>query len=505
MLKEREFLVKLNKQSGVPGIPNTGFFGHPKGLFTLFFTEFWERFSYYGMRAILVLYLYAEVSKGGLGFDQTTAMSIAAIYGSLVYLSGIIGGWVADRLLGTSRTVFYGGVFIMLGHVVLALPLGAEAFFASMFLIIIGTGLLKPNISSVVGDLYTKADNRRDSGFSIFYMGINLGAFIAPFVVEGLRGHYDSYHAGFSAAAVGMFLGLIVFVITKKKNLGTIGTQPPNPLSPEGKKKFALYFGVTIALLIVLFYALITIGWLTIDRFVLLVTILAVIIPVVYFVWMYKSSKTTAEEQSRLLAYIPLFLSAVIFWAIYEQGSNLLNIYALERTNLTLLGFKIAPGVLQAMPALFVIIFAPVAAWLWMKLGDRQPSTSRKFSIGLLLAGLSFIVMLVPGYLSGGDSLVSPYWLILSYLIVTLGELCLSPVGLSATTKLAPAAFSAQTMSLWFLASAVAQAINAQLVKLYSTETELLYFGLIGGFAILCSIIIYFISPTIQKYMRGVK
>jgi POT family proton-dependent oligopeptide transporter len=309
-------LDNQNKQRGVPGIPNTGFFGHPKGLFTLFFTEFWERFSYYGMRAILVLYLYAEVSKGGLGFDQSTAMSIAAIYGSLVYLSGIIGGWVADRLLGTSRTVFYGGVFIMFGHVVLALPLGTEAFFASMFLIIIGTGLLKPNISSVVGDLYTKNDLRRDSGFSIFYMGINSGAFLAPFIVEGLRGHYDSYHAGFSAAAVGMFLGLIVFVLTKKKNLGTIGTQPPNPLSPEGKKKFALYFGVAIVVLIALFYALISIGWLTIDRFVLLVTILAVIIPIIYFVWMYKSSKTTSEEQSRLLAYIPLFLSAVIFWAI---------------------------------------------------------------------------------------------------------------------------------------------------------------------------------------------
>ena len=493
-----------NNHTGVPGIPNTGFFGHPKGLFTLFFTEFWERFSYYGMRAILVLYLYFEVSKGGLGFDQSTAMSIAAIYGSLVYLSGIIGGWVADRLLGTSRTVFYGGVFIMLGHIVLALPLGAEAFFASMFFIIIGTGLLKPNISSVVGDLYTKEDRRRDSGFSIFYMGINLGAFISPFIVEGLRKEYNSFHAGFSAAAVGMFLGLIVFLITKKKNLGTIGTLPPNPLSPEGKKKFAISFVAVLAALVVLFYTLIAVGWLTIDRFILLVTIIAVIIPVVYFVWMYRSSKTTDDERSRLIAYIPLFLSAVIFWSIYEQGSNLLNIYALERTNLTLLGITIPPGVLQAMPALFVIIFAPVAAWLWMKLGDRQPSTTRKFSIGLLLAGLSFIIMLIPGYLSGGDTLVSPYWLILSYLVVTLGELCLSPVGLSATTKLAPAAFSAQTMSLWFLASAVAQAINAQLVKLYNPETELLYFGSIGGFAILCSIMIYLIAPTIQRYMRGV-
>ncbi len=494
-----------NKTPGVPGIPNTGFFGHPKGLFTLFFTEFWERFSYYGMRAILVLYLYFEVTKGGLGFDQATAMSIVAIYGSMVYLSGIIGGWIADRLLGTSRTVFYGGILIMVGHIVLSLPFGVEAFFVSMIFIILGTGLLKPNISSIVGDLYTKDDLRRDSGFSIFYMGINLGAFTAPFVVEGLRDHYGSFHAGFSAAAVGMFVGLVVYVITSRKNLGKLGSEAPNPLPANEKKKFVMSTLAAIIGVAVILYALAALNWLTIDRFILLVTIVAVILPVVYFVTMYRSPKTSVDERSRLLAYIPLFLSAVLFWAIYEQGANLLNIYALERTNLTLLGMEIKPGILQAMPAMFVIIFAPVAAWLWLKLGDRQPSTSKKFAIGLLLAGLSFVVMLIPGYLSGTDSLVSPYWLILSYLVVTLGELCLSPVGLSATTKLAPAAFSAQTMSLWFLANAVAQALNSQIVKLYSAETEMLYFGTIGGLAILCALLMFVISPMIQRKMRGVR
>ncbi|WP_462406216.1 peptide MFS transporter [Gracilibacillus sp. Marseille-QA3620] len=494
-----------NKTAGVPGIPNTGFFGHPKGLFTLFFTEFWERFSYYGMRAILVLYLYAEVTKGGLGFDQATAMSIVAIYGSLVYLSGIIGGWIADRLLGTSQTVFYGGILIMVGHIVLSLPFGVEAFFISMIFIILGTGLLKPNISSIVGELYTKNDQRRDSGFSIFYMGINLGAFTAPFVVEKLRYEFGSFHAGFSAAAVGMFVGLIVYVITKKKNLGHLGDEVPNPLAGDEKKKYAISIIAGVIIAGVVLYALAAVNWLTIDRFILLVTITAVILPVVYFITMYRSPKTTGDERSRLLAYIPLFLSSVLFWAIYEQGANLLNIYALERTNLTLLGQKIPPGVLQAMPAMFVIIFAPVAAWLWLRLGSRQPSTPQKFAVGLLLAGFSFIVMLIPGYLSGTDSLVSPYWLILSYLVVTLGELCLSPVGLSATTKLAPAAFSAQTMSLWFLSNAVAQALNSQIVKLYTAETEMLYFGTIGGFAILCAFLMFVISPMIQRKMKGIR
>jgi len=494
----------LNKQKIVESVPQKGFFGHPKGLFTLFFTEFWERFSYYGMRAILVFYMYYEVSKGGLGLEESTALAIMSIYGSLVYMSGIIGGWLADRIFGTSKAIFYGGIFIMLGHIALAIPGSLSMFFVSMVLIVIGTGLLKPNVSSVVGDIYSETDNRRDAGFSIFYMGINFGGFLAPLIV-GEVGMKHDFHLGFGIAAVGMFFGLLVFVLTKKKNLGLAGTVVPNPLSPTEKTKVFVTIGISAVLLAAFIAITISMGLLTIDTFVALIGILGILIPTIYFIVMYRSPKTTATERSRIIAYIPLFIAAVMFWAIQEQGSTILAHYADKRTDLEFLGFMISPAWFQSLNPLFIIILAPVFAGLWVKLGDRQPTVPQKFSLGLLFAGLSFIVILVPGALTGEGALVSPLWLVLSYFIVVLGELCLSPVGLSATTKLAPNAFSAQTMSLWFLSSAAAQAINAQIVGLYTPETENLYFGMIGGVAIILAIILFLFSPKIQVFMKGVR
>lgn len=494
----------LNKQKIVESVPQKGFFGHPKGLFTLFFTEFWERFSYYGMRAILVFYMYYEVSKGGLGLEESTALAIMSIYGSLVYMSGIIGGWLADRIFGTSKAIFYGGIFIMLGHIALAIPGSLSMFFVSMVLIVIGTGLLKPNVSSVVGDIYSETDNRRDAGFSIFYMGINFGGFLAPLIV-GEVGMKHDFHLGFAIAAVGMFFGLLVFVFTKKKNLGLAGTVVPNPLSPTEKTKVFVTIGISAVLLAAFIAITISMGLLTIDTFVALIGILGILIPTIYFIVMYRSPKTTATERSRIIAYIPLFIAAVMFWAIQEQGSTILAHYADKRTDLEFLGFMISPAWFQSLNPLFIIILAPVFAGLWVKLGDRQPTVPQKFSLGLLFAGLSFIVILVPGALTGEGALVSPLWLVLSYFIVVLGELCLSPVGLSATTKLAPNAFSAQTMSLWFLSSAAAQAINAQIVGLYTPETENLYFGTIGGVAIILAIILFLFSPKIQVFMKGVR
>lgn len=492
------------KQSIVESVPQKGFFGHPKGLFTLFFTEFWERFSYYGMRAILLYYLYTEVSKGGLGLEETTAMSIYAIYGSLVYMSGIIGGWVADRLFGTSRTVFYGGILIMIGHILLALPAGLPAFFASMAFIVIGTGFLKPNVSNVVGDLYAPDDNRRDSGFSIFYMGINLGAFLAPIVVAALSEEYN-YHAGFAAAAIGMFIGLIVFVVTKKKNLGLAGMHVPNPLLPEERKKTFTIIGTGAVVIAASLGILIAIDWMTIDRFTMLVSIIAIIIPIAYFTVMYRSPKTDDDERSRLIAYIPLFIASVMFWSIQEQGASLLGLFADKRTDLSFLGYEIPPALFQSLNPIFIIIFAPIFAWLWTKLGNRQPSTAKKFSLALFFAGLSFLVMMMPVMLNGTEALVNPMWLVLSFFLVVLGELCLSPVGLSATTKLAPKAFAAQTMSLWFLSSAAAQAINAQVVKFYNEDTEMVYFGAIGGVSIVLGLVLLFLAPTIQRFMKGVR
>ncbi|QED49820.1 peptide MFS transporter [Cytobacillus dafuensis] len=496
-------MANFDKQKIVESVPQKGFFGHPKGLFTLFFTEFWERFSYYGMRAILVFYMYYEVSKGGLGLDHTTALSIMSIYGSLVYMSGIIGGWFADRIFGTSKAVFYGGILIMLGHLCLAIPGNVTLFFISMVLIVLGTGLLKPNVSSVVGEIYSEEDNRRDAGFSIFYMGINLGGFLSPLIVGSVMDY--SFHLGFGIAAVGMFFGLLIFVFTKKKNLGLAGTIVHNPLSPAEKKKVYTIFGAAVVVLAILIGIAIPTGYLTFDSFIALVGILGILIPTTYFIVMYRSPKTTAVERSRIIAYIPLFIAAVMFWAIQEQGATILASYADTRTQLEFAGIEISPAWFQSLNPLFIIIFAPMFAWLWVKLGKRQPSVPQKFSLGLLFAGLSFLVILLPAYFGGADALVSPLWLVLSYFIVVLGELCLSPVGLSATTKLAPAAFSAQTMSLWFLSNAAAQAINAQLVKFYTPETEIMYFGIIGGASIVLSIILFVLAPKIQSYMKGVQ
>lgn len=494
----------ITKEDIVKSVPQTGFFGQPRGLFTLFFTEFWERFSYYGMRALLLYYMYTEIAAGGLGFSDGAAKSIMAIYGSLVYMSGIIGGWIADRLLGTQRTVFYGGVLIMVGHIVLALPAGSIALFISMFLIVIGTGLLKPNISNVVGDLYSTDDIRRDSGFSIFYMGINMGAFIAPLIVGTLGQEYN-FHLGFGTAAIGMFLGLVVFLITKRKYLGLAGTYVPNPLKQGEKKKVYTRFAIGAVAIAIAAAITIPTGIMTINRFTYLVSILGIIIPTLYFIFMYRSPKTNDDEKSRLIAYIPLFVAAIMFWAIAEQGSIILAEYADKRTQLSAFGITLKSSWFQSLNPLFIITLAPVFAGLWMKMGERQPATPKKFSYGLLFAGFSFLVMIIPASIGGVDTLVSPIWLVMSFFLVVVGELLLSPVGLSATTQLAPKAFSAQTMSLWFLSNASAQAINAQIVKLYNPETEIIYFGVIGGIAILLAFILYAASGKIQEYMRGVR
>ncbi|MFD4929636.1 peptide MFS transporter [Peribacillus butanolivorans] len=494
----------INKQKIVDSVPQKGFFGNPKGLFTLFFTEFWERFSYYGMKAILVYYMYYEVSKGGLGLDEHTALALVSIYGSLVYMSGIIGGWLADRIFGTSKAVFYGGILIMLGHIVLAVPGSLSMFFVSMVLIVLGTGLLKPNVSSIVGEIYAENDERRDSGFSIFYMGINMGAFLSPFLV-GTVGMNYSFHLGFGLAAIGMLIGLIVFVATKKKNLGLAGTLPANPLSQNEKKTVFTKLGIATLIVAAIIGITATKGILTIKTFINLVGILGILIPTLYFIFMYRSPKTTSVERSRLIAYIPLFIAAVMFWAIQEQGATILANYADKRTQLNFAGIEINPAWFQSLNPLFIITLAPVFAWLWIKLGKRQPTVPQKFSLGLLFAGLSFLVILLPVYFGGSDSLVNPLWLVLSYFLVVLGELCLSPVGLSATTKLAPAAFSAQTMSLWFLASAAAQALNAQIVRFYTPQTEMAYFGVIGVASMILGLALMALSPKIQGYMKGIR
>ncbi len=495
-------MSNYTKEEIVKSVPQKGFFGHPKGLFTLFFTEFWERFSYYGMRALLIFYMYYEVSKGGLGLDEGTAASIMAIYGSLVYMSGIIGGWIADRLLGSTSTVFYGGVLIMLGHIALSIPGGLTSFFISMVLIVIGTGLLKPNVSNIVGDLYAPDDYRRDSGFSVFYMGINIGALLAPLIV-GTVGQEVNFHLGFSIAAIGMFFGLITFIISKKNSLGLAGRNVPNPLTKSERSKTITRFVIGAVIIGILLAVTIPTGILTINGLTYVVSFLGLTIPTAYFIVMYRSKKTTEVERSRVLAYIPLFIAAMVFWALQEQGAIILAQYADKRTNLDFAGLDIQSSWFQSLNPMFIIILAPFFAWLWLRLRSKQPTTATKFSYGLIFAGFSFLIMMIPA-ITSGENLASPLWLLLSFFLVVVGELLLSPVGLSTTTKLAPAAFASQTMSLWFLTSAGGQAMNAQIVKFYNADTEVVYFGILGGVAVALGIILLILSPKIQKLMRGI-
>nr|WP_311315384.1 peptide MFS transporter [Neobacillus mesonae] len=493
-----------NRQKIVASVPQKGFFGHPKGLFTLFFTEFWERFSYYGMKAILVYYMYYSVSKGGLGIDQQTAIAIASVYGALIYMSSIIGGWVSDRLIGSSKSIFYGGILIMFGHIALAVPGSMTMFFASMILIILGTGLLKPNISAVIGEMYDVKDARRDAGFSIFYMSANMGAFLSPLVVGTIGMNYN-FHLGFGIAAIGMFLALVTYVLTRKKNLGLAGSIIHNPLPQEERKSTFAKLGLAAVIIAVIVAIAINAGLLTIQSFINIVGILGFVIPTIYFIYMYRSPKTTKEERSHLIAFIPLFLASVMFWSIEEQGSTILAAFADKRTQLDFAGIHINPSWFQSLNPLFIVVFAPIIGLIWVKMGKKAPTIPVKFGFGLLFAGLSFVVILVPALLGGTHALVNPLWLVLSYFIVVIGELCLSPVGLSATTKLAPAAFSSQMMSMWLLSNAAAQALNAQIVKFYTPETQMTYFGVIGVVAIVLSIILFALSPRIQTFMKDIR
>jgi POT family proton-dependent oligopeptide transporter len=469
----------------------------------LFFVELWERFSYYGMTAILLYYLYTSVTAGGLGMEKPAATALVSIYSALVYMSGILGGWIADRLLGMRRSVFVGGVLIMCGHIALAIPGGMAALLVSMALIVLGTGMLKPNVSSSVGELYSPKDTRRDAGFSLFYMGINLGAFIAPYLV-GTVGQKVNYHLGFSLAAVGMAIGLIVYV-RGGRYLAPEGLRPTNPLRGGEGAKVALRsaaVAVVLGLIAVVFGFT---GLLTVTTLVNTVTICSVVLPIGYLILMLRSRTTTMVERSRLLAYVPLFIGAVCYWVVNEQSGSVLAEFADQRTNLDVLGFHVPSSWFASLNPIATIILAPTFAYLWYRLGSRQPSTPTKFAFGLILGGASFVLLAGPALLYGTDTPASPLWLVASYVLVICGSMCLSPVGLSATTKLAPKAFLAQMMSLWFLASATASGINAQLVQLYSPGTEAAYFIGVGAAVIAAGGVMFLVGGWVRRRMIGVR
>ncbi len=454
-----------------------GFFGHPIGLRTLFLTELWERFSYYGMRALLILFMTAPLSRKGLAFATPEAGAIYGLYTGMVYLLALPGGWIADKILGARRAALWGGIIIALGHFCLAIPT-VTTFFIGLVFIVSGTGLLKPNVSTMVGQLYPPHDPRRDAGFSIYYIGINLGAFIAPLICS-YAGENINWHFGFAIAGLGMTIGVIQYAFGARRTLGDAGAKPVT--APAEQRKFRWGVAAFVIALIV-GGKLAHDGILSIQALSSGFGVMLTAIVIVLFAGMLMFGKWTREERSRLIAIFVLFAASALFWSIYEQAGSTLNLFADRNTNRTIPGMSqpFPAGWFQSLPALFVIAIAPMFAWLWVKLGERNPSSTIKFSIGLLFAGLSFVI-LVP---IAGRLGVSPIWLTLTYLLQTIGELCLSPVGLSAMTKLAPRSVGGLIMGIFFLSISVGDYISGRLASIYETMPLPQLFGTVGASAI---------------------
>jgi POT family proton-dependent oligopeptide transporter len=441
-------------------VPGT-WMGHPRGLATLFFTEMWERFSFYGMRALLLLYMTAAVGAGGLGLSDLQGGAIYGLYTAAAYLSSMPGGWIADRLLGQRESVFWGGVLISIGNFALAIPAGMTIFYLGLLLISLGTGMLKPNCSSLVGELYRgDSGSRRDAAFSIYYVGINLGA-MSPLVV-GTIGETVGYHWGFLASGIGMVLGLIQYRATGKW-LGDAGLAPHPAPRRERKRAQRLLQGSLVLLgIIVLLTAL---GLVRMDVVQLAGATGAVMVAlaIAFFGSVLLFGKLSSAEKKSVAVIAIFFVCAALFWAGYEQAGSTLNLFARDHTDRSFLGSWFPSGQhpvswYQIAQAIFVLVFAPVFAWIWVSLGrrGRDPSAGAKFGLGLLQLGMSFLVMMVAAQIVlRTGARVLPGWLIFTYLLQTTGELCLSPIGLSNVTKLAPARYSSQMMGTWFLGAAI--------------------------------------------------
>ncbi|MFI0432965.1 MAG: peptide MFS transporter, partial [Candidatus Nanopelagicales bacterium] len=411
----------------VPSSSDRAFFGQPRALSTLFFTEMWERFSYYGMRALLVLYLTAPLvsedgKPHGLGIDNGTAIAIYGAYSGLVYLTPIAGGWIADRLLGARNTVLYGGIVIALGHYFMAAPF-EMTFWIGLLLIALGTGALKPNISAMVGDLYDETDTRRDAGFSLFYMGINIGSFFAPLVV-GWAADRHGYHWGFAIAGLGMTLAVIQYVLGWK-NFRGVGVHAPNPASKAERNRFLLVIAGSVLAVVVIavLLGLIADGSFM-DHMATAITIFILIVPFVYFYGLFKRKDYSERERSHVRAFVWVFLAAASFWMVFEQAGSTLNIFAEEVTDLGIGSWDMPASWLQSVNPLFIIIFAPIFAAAWTKLADRAPRTSIKFAIGLVGVGISVLLLVIPmsAYRDDGDK-AALYWLLMTYLLQTWAEL----------------------------------------------------------------------------------
>ncbi|HJQ48366.1 MAG TPA: peptide MFS transporter [Amycolatopsis sp.] len=476
---------------------DTRFFGHPLGLANLFGVEMWERFSFYGMQGILAIYLYYSTAKGGLAMPEATALGIVGAYGSLVYLSTIVGAWIADRVLGCERTLFSSALLIMVGHISLALLPGYTGIVVGLLCIALGSGGLKGNATAVVGTLYEEKDERRDGGFSLFYMGVNLGAFLGP-IFTGLLQDHIGFHYGFGLAAVGMAVGLIQYTIGRR-NLGTKAEEVPNPL-PAAQRPAVV--GIVVLVLGVVLVAVLT-GLVTADNLADVATWVALGAAVIYFLVILTSRKITSVERSRVLSFVPMFIASAAFWALYQQQFTVLTAYSDQRLDRHLFGWEMPVSWVQSINPVCIIVLAPVFAAVWTKLGDRGPSTPIKFALGTVVMGVAYLLFLP---LTGGGPNSAPLLAMAGILLVfTLAELLLSPVGLALATKLAPAAFRCQMVALFFLSVSLGSALSGSLAKYYSPAHEGSYFGILGAAAGVIGVVLALVTPFVRKLMAGIR
>jgi POT family proton-dependent oligopeptide transporter len=484
-------------------LPGKTIFGQPRGLATLFFTEMWERFTYYGMRAVLILFMVAAVEKGGLGMDDKSASAVYGMYIGGTYLFGLFGGWVADRLLGSQRAVVSGGLLIMAGNLMLAFG-STQVFFLGLLVITVGVGLLKPNASAMVAALYPEGGSRRDAGFSVFYMGINLGATIGPLLVAWVADRYG-WRWGFGLPAVGMAVGLGQFLWTRHY-LGAAGLAP----APGQVKSWKPVIGFVAVVAVVAVLAMS--GMLKINAVAMAdgATWAMLVLGVMYFAYLLFFAGLTQVERNRVLVMVALVAASIMFWAGYEQTGASLNLFAERYTDRNILGWEMPSGVLQAVNPIFIILFAPLFAALWIALGKRGRdfNAAAKFGAGLIMLGLGFLVMYFASQYTLAGQMVLPTWLILTYLLHTFAELCLSPVGLSYMSKLAPPRFVGQVMGMWFLSMALGSNMAGQLTGQYdATHLESLpalfikifWYGVIGG------VVMLLLTPIVKRMMAGVK
>ena len=489
--------------------PRNGFFGHPPALSTLFFTEMWERFTFYGMRALLVLFLVDAVSNGGYGLDDKTATAIYGLYTAAVFMAALPGGWIADRLIGAQRAVLAGGGLMTVGNLMLAIPGPPTLFFAGLVVIILGVGLLKPNISTLVAELYPEGGARRDAGFTIFYMGINLGAFIGPLIAGWLALRFG-WRIGFLAAAIGMPLGLLQFWLSRAR-LGGAGVHPNRPDGGAGLQRDWTALGIAVVVLGVLAALLLT-GTIAVSPAPLARSAAYVLVGMAgaYFLYLFLGAGLDAAERRRIQVVLVMFVACALFWSGFEQAGSSMNLFAKRHTDRWIGDFEIPAGWFQSVQPAFVILFAPVFSALWVRLARRNldPAAPFKFAFGLLLMGLGFLFMVEAASLVAGGTQSPAYFLVLTYLVHTFGELCLSPVGLSTVTKLAPARFVGQMMGVWFLASSLGK-LTAGLIAGSFDPNDLgampgrFLFIVVYGVGI--GLLLLVLSPRIARWMGGVR